>query len=137
MTRFLIGLLVAVVVGVGVWQIYELGRRNAATEDGTRSREGRSTRVVEAKNLRGLPPGLEPSLRAAKSQGPVALKLWLDQYGRLVADPRLADIELDYVVMVARQNPAEAKRVFARVRQRVDEYSPVYPRLERLAKTYE
>jgi hypothetical protein len=65
------------------------------------------------------------------------LKLWLDQYGRLVADPRLADIELDYVVMVARQNPAEAKRVFARVRQRVDEYSPVYPRLERLAKTYE
>lgn len=137
MTRYLIGLLVAVVVVVGVWQIYELGRRSAATEDGTRSRNGGSTRVVESKNLRGLPPGLEPSLRAAKSQGPATLKLWLDQYGRLVADPRLADIELDYVVMVARQNPAEAKRVFARVRQRVDEYSPVYPRLERLARTYE
>jgi hypothetical protein len=44
---------------------------------------------------------------------------------------------LDYVVLVAKDDPAEARRVFTRVKTRTSTTSPVYPRIESLAKTYE
>ena len=50
---------------------------------------------------------------------------------------RKAWIELDYVVMVSREDPAEARRVFAAVKKRTAESSPVYPRIQTLEKTYQ
>jgi hypothetical protein len=67
----------------------------------------------------------------------MGLKDFLSTYGNTVNDPRLAAIELDYAVLVAPSNPSEARRVFAKVKGRLQENSPVYDRMKRLEKTYE
>jgi hypothetical protein len=65
------------------------------------------------------------------------LKNWLKTYGQSVEDPRKAWIELDYCVAIARQDPAEAKRVFAQVKERISPSSLVWPRMKQLEKAYE
>jgi hypothetical protein len=55
----------------------------------------------------------------------------------MVQDPRKAWIELDYCIAVAREDPAEAKRAFASVKNRTPQSSPVWPRIKQLEKTYE
>ena len=94
---------------------------------------------ITGEQLQGIPYKLENSLREATQQGPKALKTWLDTYTKspVVQDPRLAWVQLDYVLMVSRDNPVEAKRVFAEVKKRVPPESPVYPRLKDLEKIYE
>ncbi len=87
--------------------------------------------------LPGLPENFGPSLDTAQSQGATALKSWLGRYGRFVQDPRLAAIQLDYVVLVSRDDPREAKRVFEEVKARIPANSPLADRIKRLAKTYE
>lgn len=84
----------------------------------------------------GLPPAMEPALAAAQARGTLALKQWLDQNRRFITDPRLAAIELDYVVLVAPSNRAEARQVLASLSQRVRPDSPVYGRLKKLEQTY-
>jgi hypothetical protein len=85
----------------------------------------------------GLPAYLEDSLAAAKRQGAEGLKIWLKSNRDSVSDPRLADIELDYVVMVAGRNFGEAREVLNAVKARTPEDSPVYPRLKKLEKAYQ
>lgn len=92
---------------------------------------------VPGENLPGLPPSLEAGLAQAKSAGAQELKFWLMHHRKDVDDPRLADIELDYVVLVARENIVEARKVFARVSKRIDSSSPVYPRMKELQKTFQ
>ncbi|HEY2952805.1 MAG TPA: hypothetical protein VGK40_09490 [Verrucomicrobiae bacterium] len=87
--------------------------------------------------LAGLPQKLEASLQQAQQAGARDLKKWLDAHRQEVQDPRLASIELDYVVLVARENPAEAKLVFAAVKERIGFDSPVYQRVKDLEKTYQ
>jgi hypothetical protein len=87
--------------------------------------------------LSGLPANLEASLQAAQKQGVAGLKNWLSLYRRYVSDPRLAAIELDYIVLVSSTNPQEARRLFAVVKQRTPTNSPVYPRVKQLEKTYQ
>ena len=89
-----------------------------------------------ADGLTGLPAAYATSLQTAQSQGPAALKTWLDRYRPYVRDPKLADIELDYAMMVARQNPAEGKRVYQAVKARTPQSSPVYPKVKRLEATF-
>ena len=84
----------------------------------------------------GLPPQFEESLAAAQAQGAPALKAWLQKYGQYARDPRLAEIQLDYVVLVSRTNPAEAKQFFQAVKNRTPKTSPVYERVKRLEPTY-
>lgn len=88
-------------------------------------------------NLPGMPPSLEASFAAAEAQGPKILRRWIDYYGMNIADPRRAAIELDYVVMVSREDMAEARRVFGVVKARIPTNSPVYPRIKRLEQAYE
>jgi hypothetical protein len=97
----------------------------------------RDVPIQQPGQLPGLPPKLEPSLEAATKQGATGLRNWLAVYSPYVQDPRRASIELDYVVLLAREDPAEAKRLFARIKQRVPPDSPVYERVQQLAKTYE
>lgn len=96
---------------------------------------------VEAKTppvstLDGLSPSLEPALAAAQKQGAAGLRAFLSNYGRSIRDPRLADIELDYVVLLSRQDPAEAKRVFEAIKARTVTSSPVYGRIKKLEETF-
>jgi hypothetical protein len=92
---------------------------------------------VVGDQLPGLPATLEGPLQAAQQKGAPGLRNFLTQYGKTISDPRLASLELDYVVLVARENPAEAKKVFAKVKQRTPSSSPVYGRIKQLEKTYE
>jgi hypothetical protein len=87
--------------------------------------------------LPGLPASLENSLQAAQKQGAAGMKNWLKLYRSYVSDPRLAAIELDYVLMISSTNPQEARQVFAAVKQRTPTNSPVYPRVKQLEKTYQ
>ena len=87
--------------------------------------------------LPGLPANLDASLQAAQKQGVAGLKNWLNLYRSYVSDPRLAAIELDYIVLISSTNPQEARRIFAVVKQRTATNSPVYPRLKRLERTYQ
>ena len=93
--------------------------------------------AVAGESLQGLPYGLEQSLRAAQGQGAAGLRNWLKAYGQSVQDPRKAWIELDYCVLIAREDPAEAKRVFAGVKERTPATSPIFPRIKQLEKTYQ
>lgn len=85
----------------------------------------------------GMPATLEPGLEQAKDKGAAELKTWLDQYRRFVKEPRLSEIELDYVLMVGRSNPPEARRAFASVARRNGTDSPHAERIAKLAKTYQ
>ena len=85
-------------------------------------------------NLPGLPYELLPSLQAAQRQGPKAMRAWLKAYGASVQDPRKAWIELDYCGLIFRDDPNEARRVFADVKKRTPPSSPVWPRVQELRK---
>lgn len=87
--------------------------------------------------LPGLPPSLEASLANAERQGVTGLREWLRNYQTLVRDPRLAAIQLDYVVLISRQDPAEARRIFKEVKDRTPTFSPIYDRVKRLEKTFQ
>jgi len=75
--------------------------------------------AMRGEDLPGLPSTFEASLQKAEKAGAAELKNWLETYRKYVKDPRLAWIELDYVVMVSQQDPKEAKQVFQTVKQRI------------------
>ncbi|HXT41534.1 MAG TPA: hypothetical protein VN887_16125 [Candidatus Angelobacter sp.] len=93
--------------------------------------------VTAPTTLTGLPANLESSLQAAQKQGAAGLKNWLKHYRPYVSDPRLAAIELDYLVLISSTAPQEARQIFASVKQRTPTNSPVYPRIKQLEKTYQ
>ena len=97
--------------------------------------------AFEPSSLPGMPDKmrgkLEETLAHAQQNGATGIREWLKVYRKFVQDPRLGWIELDYVVRVARENPAEAKKIFADVQERTPPTSPIYPRIKQLAKTYE
>lgn len=129
--KALIAIAIIVAATFGGWQIYSYwmevrGKEKAKIE---------APPQLAGDQLAGLPATLEPTLQAA--QGAQGLRQFLVQYGKTINDPRLASIELDYVVLVALEDPAEARRVFAKVKQRTPATSPVYGRVKQLQKTYE
>ena len=106
------------------------------THGWNRAAQRKAARLAPAQ-LAGLPPQLEASLQQAEQAGARDLKNWLNVHRPEVQDPRLAWIELDYVVLMARENPVEAKKVFAEIRERIGPDSPVYQRVKDLEKTYQ
>ena len=72
-----------------------------------------ATAAAASAVLPGLPANLEVSLQAAQKQGAAGLKNWLNFYRPYLGDPRLAAIELDYIVLISSTNPQEARRLFA------------------------
>jgi hypothetical protein len=134
--KAVISILIVAVVGLlgwRFWQYWEQKNRESGVAPTV------ATGPADGQQLPGIPSQLETSLQKAQQQGPKALKQWLDTYRRspLVTDPRLAWVELDYVLLVSKEDPAEARRVFASVKQRTPPHSPVYPRIQSLEKTYE
>jgi hypothetical protein len=131
----LIAALIIVAVLCGVWQLFLYWEKVKNEEERTQKQEAAA--AVMGDQLPGLPYQLEASLQTARKQGAAGLRNWLKSNSRSVEDPRKAWIELDFCVAVAREDPAEAKRVFASVKERIGPASPVWARMKQLEKTYE
>jgi hypothetical protein len=131
----LIAALVIIAVLYGGWEFF-LYWEKVKNEEETKQKQDAAAAVM-GDQLPGLPYQLEASLQTARKQGPAGLRTWLKNNNRSVEDPRKAWIELDFCVAVAREDPAEAKRVFAAVKERIGPSSPVWPRMKKLEKTYE
>ncbi|MGD0537138.1 MAG: hypothetical protein ABSC03_05770 [Verrucomicrobiota bacterium] len=86
--------------------------------------------------LRGLPFELEASFEEAKRGGADGLHDWLRKHRAEVEEPRLTDIELDYVLLAGRESPAEARRVLNTIKQRIPTNSPVFKRFQQLDHAY-
>jgi len=134
--KILIAILLIVGAIFGGWKLLEYW------DDVEKDREAKQQAAnvqIEPRTLPGLPYQLEGPLEEAYKKGAPGLKEWIEKAKRSpqIQDPRLAWIELDYVVQVSRSNPVEAKRVFADVKQRTPANSPIYRRIKALEKTYE
>jgi hypothetical protein len=131
----LIGAVLIVAALYGGWQFFLYWEKVKNDEEIKQKQDAAAT--VMGDQLPGLPYQLEPSLQTARRQGASGLRNWLKIHGQSVEDPRKAWIELDFCVAVAREDPAEAKRVFAAVKERIGPSSPVWPRMKQLEKAYE
>jgi hypothetical protein len=138
MTKVITAAIIILVLWGG-WELFFYWER-VKNDEQTQKKQAASALVL-GENLQGMPAftsqQFEKSLKAAQEQGAVAVKNWLKTYGKQVHDPRKAWIELDYCLLVAREDPVEAKRVFAEVKARTSETSPVWPRIKEMSKTYE
>jgi len=132
----LIGILVIVLVIWGGYELFEFWA-NYDTNKDIEAQKAEEARNFSPQSLPGMPGELEDSYAKAQAGGAVALRNWLKAYGSRLEDPRKAWIELDYVVEVAHQDPAEAKKVFEDVKARIPETSKIYPRIKQLEKTYD
>jgi hypothetical protein len=131
----LIAALIIIAVLYGGWEFFLYWEKVKNEDEDKRKKEAAA--MVIGDQLPGVPYQLEASLQAARKEGPAALKNWLKVNNQSIEDPRKAWIELDYCVAVFRENPAEARRVFAAVKERIGPSSPVWPRMKQLEKTYE
>ena len=134
MTKLIAALMIVAVL-YGGWQFF-LYWEKVKNEEETKQKQDVAA-LVMGDQLPGLPYNLESSLQAARKHGTAGLRNWFKIYGQSVEDPRKAWLELDFCVAVAREDPAEARRVFAGVKERLGPSSPVWPRMKQLEKTYE
>src|SRR5262245_38935639 len=88
-------------------------------------------------SLAGLPQRLEAPLKNAYAGGADALGKWLKVNRPYVGDPRLAYIELDYAALLARTDPAGARKIFLAVKARTPADSPLHARVQRLEAAYQ
>ena len=131
----LIAVLILLAVVFGGWELFFYWEK-VKNEQDVQQKQAASA-VVTEDQLSGLPQPLEASLKAAETQGAVGLANWLKIYGRSVRDPRKAWIELDYCLLISKDNPAEARRLFAEIKNRTPESSPIWPRIKKLEHSYD
>jgi hypothetical protein len=134
--KIVIGLVVIIACLGGAYKIWEYWDKVSHDRD-ISEQEAAAKLNISGDSLQGMPQDLRKSFDIAKGNGPAAMGKWLNFYGAKVEDPRRAWIELDYVVSIAQDNPNEAKRIFADVKARTPETSPVYTRIKSLQKTFE
>ena len=82
----LIAILIILAVLFGGWQLFFYWER-IKNEEETQKKQAAAA-VVVGDQLPGMPNQLEPSLKAAESQGAAGLKNWLKAYGKSIQDPR-------------------------------------------------
>lgn len=129
----LISALIAVAVLFCGFQLFKYWQK-MKTEEETGIVEKAAT-PLRGDQLNGMPYQLQASLDQATQKGPDALRQWIKTYGPQIQDPRKAWIELDFCLMVLRDDPSEARRVFADVKARTGPTSQVWPRVKELDKT--
>jgi hypothetical protein len=134
MTTKLIAALIIVVVLFGGWELFFYWEK-IKNEEAAQKKQA-AAEIVMGEQLPGMPSQLEASLRVAESQGAAALKTWLKTYGKAIQDPRKTWIELDYCVLISKAYPGDARKLFAEIKARTPESSPVWPRIKKLEKTY-
>jgi len=136
MIKTIIGIVIAAAVIFVAWLVFREWTKFDTGND-LKEQEAAAALVVNPQSLPGMPNGLEQSYGMAQTAGVTGIKNWLKMYGDSVQDPRRAWIELDYMVLIARTDPVEAKKIFADIKDRIPTNSPIYPRIRQLAKTYE
>ena len=134
MTKLIAAVMIIAVL-YGGWHLF-LYYEKVKNEKEVEQKQAVAT-AIDPTQLPGMPQALETSLQAAQREGTVALRNWLKTYNRAVQAPRRAWIELDLCVMMSREDPAEARRLFATVKERTGPASPVWPRIKKLESTYE
>jgi len=134
--KIFIAILIIVAVVFAGYKLFEYWETVSKRREAQKQAESSQ---LDPRSLPGVPSQAEPALQEAYNKGTQGLKEWLDSAKRspLVKDPRLAWIELDYVVMLSVSDPVEAKKLFAKIKKRTPPDSPILPRLRALAKTYE
>ena len=131
-------LIAALIIALVLFGCYELvSYYGQVKEESENKAKEVAAKTIVPERLPGMPWELEQSLTAAQQAGPKAFGNWLTTYGGSLQDPRLAWIQLDYVVAISREDPATARKIFASVKDRTPSSSPVYSRVQELAKTYE
>lgn len=140
MTKTIITLAIVGLLAFGGWKIYQYWETYNTNKDLAAQQEAAVSKIVP-EDLAGMPAQWEDAYRkandAAKGGDISALRAWLKMYGQRVDDPRRAWIELDYMVMISKTDPQEAKTIFESVKERTPQDSPIYPRIKQLEKTYE
>lgn len=134
--KALVSILIVLAVLFAGWKIWVYWDEQYSEKEKT---ERAANKEIRPDQLEGLNQRYEQSLREAQDKGALSLKEWLTQAKAtsLIKDPRLAWVELDYVVMVATDNPVEAKKVFADIKRRIPTDSPIYPRIKSLERNFE
>ena len=128
---------VLIIVAAGYFAYLVFQQWDKARTEHENARQHAAAVAVRPEALPGMPSQLDQSFLAAREKGPMAFRAWFNAYERQLADPRRAWIELELCVALARENPAEAKRIFAGVKGRVPPASPVWPKMKELEKTFE
>ena len=140
MTKTIIGIVIVAVLAFGGYKLWQVWDKYNTDKD-LAAQQAAAINGVVPEQLAGMPPAWEESYRkayAAAQAGDIAtLRAWLKARGQQVDDPRRAWIELDYMVMISKQDPQEAKAIYQTVKDRTPQESPVYPRIKQLEKTYE
>lgn len=134
MTTKIILIVFLILAALGAYNIFLYWEKVENEQD--LKKQEQVTAATLGSRLPGLPPQLETSLQGATQRGTDTLGQWLKLHGASVADPRKAWIELDYAMLLSRENPAEAKRIYAAVKARTKPDSQVYKRVMELEKTY-
>lgn len=137
MTKSLIGVAFLVLLSFVAWEVWQEWLRYNPV--GNQPPPPLVTPVSEIvpEQLAGMPVNWEEAYKKATNGGAKTWGAWLSVAGQRVQDPRRAWIELDYMVMISKEDPQEAKKIFAMVKERTPTNSPVYPRIQELEKTYE
>lgn len=135
--KALIGILIVLIIGVGGYKIYDhwekVKERRVLDERAAKGAD------INPDELPGMPWQLAVKLHEAQRGDAATLKRFIDSCKNFpdVKDPRLAWVELDYVVMITATDPIEARKIFQAVKKRTPSDSPIYPRIKSLEKNYE
>jgi hypothetical protein len=128
-----IAILVAVLFGgYSVWEYWD-----KVSHDRDVAEKQAAAQKVVPEQLSGMPSGLEPTYQAAQKNGATGIRNWLKMYGAKTQDPRKAWIELDYAVAISHDDPVEAKKVYAEVKNRIPSDSPVSGRVKELERAFQ
>jgi hypothetical protein len=131
--RKLIGFFIILLAAAGGYLLFDYYR---SIEENQGKQEEEAPVEVIPTQLSGMDYKFEESLGKAQQQGTKAFGEWLKKFGPYIYDPRKAWIELDYVVMLAKDDPAAARQLFKQVKARTPANSPIYPRIKKLSATY-
>lgn len=123
----------AVIIGAVLY--FGLQFRDYANQKMKEGNRSASAKYAPGK-LPGLPAEFEASFEDAKRKGPDGLRDWLRLRRSEIGEPRLTEIELDYVVLAGLGSPAEARRVLNGIKQRITPQSPLYKRFQQLDRAY-
>lgn len=133
MTKAIWALIIVVVAYIGylLFQQWDKARIEHAGQ-----KPEQAAVLATGDSLAGMPYQLDANYRIAKGNSPAAFRTWFAANEKLLADPRKAWIELELCVAMTRENPAEAKKIYAVVKGRVPPSSPVYGKVKELEKTF-
>src|SRR5882724_7355638 len=113
--KIVIGLLVVIALLGGAYKIWEYWDKVSHDQD-IAEKEAAAKLQISPESLPGMPEDLKKGFEIAKGNGPTVMGKWLKVNGTRLEDPRKAWVQLDYMVMIAPENPKEAKEIFTEVK---------------------